>query len=173
MWLLLKSYTFARQAERLSISQPALSQQIARLEADLGVTLFVRDRRRVALTEAGEVLLTESRDLLVRSDRVVRLVREADRPQVLRVGLPEYANYCGVPEIIEAFRVRFPEITLEMSELNRLEQLEALSNERLDIGFMQRPVKAEGARVVLSGAHPFGASPARRASARRACPKYR
>ena len=160
---------FRRAAERLSISQPALSQQIARLEAGLGVTLFVRDKRKVALTEAGEVLLTESRDLLVRLDRVVRSVREADQPQVLRVGLPEYANYCRVPEILEAFRAQFPETTLEVSELNRLKQLEALRAGRIDVGFMQRPVEAEAlesrlaARIPLAlrlpAAHPLAGLP--------------
>src|SRR6516165_8278152 len=68
---------FGRAAERLHIAQPSLSHQIRSLEQQLGVTLLDRTSRRVELTPAGRVLLSEGRRLLAQSQRTIRLVRAA------------------------------------------------------------------------------------------------
>src|SRR3954452_19727816 len=77
-------------AARLYISQPALSQQIRALEQQVGLPLFVRHPRGMELTEAGEVLLAEARELLGRSERLERTVEElrSGRTRPLRIGLP-------------------------------------------------------------------------------------
>src|SRR3954464_10435966 len=77
-------------AARLFISQPALSQQIRALEEQVGVPLFTRHARGVALTEAGEVLLAEAREVLARSDRLEEAIDELGRGETagLRVGIP-------------------------------------------------------------------------------------
>lgn len=81
---------FGRAAQRLGIAQPPLSQRIRRLETDLGARLFERDSRHVELTEAGQILLAEARDLLARWDRTKALVGKAHRGEIdaLRVGVP-------------------------------------------------------------------------------------
>jgi DNA-binding transcriptional LysR family regulator len=80
---------FGRAADRLGIAQPPLSQRVKRLEAELDAKLFDRGRR-VTLTEAGEVLRAEARDLLSRWDRMTALVAKAERGEVdaLRAGVP-------------------------------------------------------------------------------------
>jgi DNA-binding transcriptional LysR family regulator len=66
---------FRRAAERLHLAQPSVSQQIRRLEAELGVPLFDRNRRGAALTPAGKVFLVEARDLLARADHAAAVAR--------------------------------------------------------------------------------------------------
>lgn len=66
---------FSRAAESLYLSQSALSKQIQDLEQELGVTLFERDRRSVSLTQAGQVLLPEAKTILMRSEKLVPLLR--------------------------------------------------------------------------------------------------
>jgi DNA-binding transcriptional LysR family regulator len=68
---------FRRAAERLYVAQPAVSEQIRKLEAELGVRLFDRTNRRVAITEAGAALLEESRRVLAHADAAQLAARNA------------------------------------------------------------------------------------------------
>ena len=82
---------FGRAAERLHIAGPSLSQQIKALERDLRVALFTRDRRSVALTAAGAVLLPKAQDLLGRADELRRLAVGLSDPDPVRLG---YVSWC-------------------------------------------------------------------------------
>ena len=86
---------FSRAAGRMYLSQPALSQQIRKLEQELGVALFHRTNNLVALTEAGLTLLEGARRVLVLVEQTSREAREVGGAEVrhLRVGFPEYANH--------------------------------------------------------------------------------
>ena len=70
---------YGRAADRLHITQPALSRQIRDLERALGVTLFDRTSRRVALSQAGRAVLSQARRALTESDRAIRLARRPGR----------------------------------------------------------------------------------------------
>ncbi len=137
---------FGRAAERVYLSQPALSQQIQKLEEDLEVTLFHRTKRRVELTEAGQVLLEGARRALVQVEQTVRAVREAGGAESsrLRVGFPEYANHTPIAEILQTFRKRYPDVELEEHEMFLLQQtprqVSGLRNGTLDVGFLLLPV---------------------------------
>jgi DNA-binding transcriptional LysR family regulator len=137
---------FGRAAGRVYLSQPALSQQIQKLEEDLGVTLFHRTKRRVELTEAGQVLLEGAHQVLMQVEQTVRVVREAGGAESsrLRVGFPEYANHTSVAEILQAFRKRYPDVELEEHEMFLLQQtprqVSGLRNGTLDVGFLLLPV---------------------------------
>jgi DNA-binding transcriptional LysR family regulator len=82
--------SFGRAAERLLIAGPSLSQQIKALERDLGVRLFDRDRRSVALTPAGSALLPDARDLIHRADELQRSARRRAGSEPVRLG---YVNW--------------------------------------------------------------------------------
>ena len=83
---------FSRAAESLYVSQSALSKQISELEQELGVALFDRDRRSVALTSAGQLLLPEAKDILMRSEKLVPLLRHEAED-----ALPDHPHRCRAP----------------------------------------------------------------------------
>ncbi|WP_067686839.1 LysR family transcriptional regulator [Nocardia jejuensis] len=135
---------FGRAAERLRIAQPALSQRIRKLEAELGARLLDRDSRRVELTEAGQILLAESRDLLARWDRTTSLVGKAHRGEIdaLRVGVPPELAGRVLAAILTAFESR--EVRVDLQELTTAEQVRLLADRQLDAGLLQHPVDVVG-----------------------------
>jgi DNA-binding transcriptional LysR family regulator len=129
-------------AARLYISQPALSQQIRVLEDQVGLPLFVRHPRGVALTEAGEALLREARDVLERSERLERTVEDLRRgaTESLRIAVPPGAPSTLLPELLAPLRVQRPDASVEVQELTTPEQLEALHAGSIDLGLVREPV---------------------------------
>jgi DNA-binding transcriptional LysR family regulator len=109
---------FSRAAENVGIAQPALSQQIIRLEEALGVKLFDRANKRVSLTPAGEVFVGEAQNVLVAAHRgidVVRRVSDGERDQV-RVGYPSSLGSSLLPALVRRFRQRCPAVGLTLVE---------------------------------------------------------
>ncbi|THF70316.1 LysR family transcriptional regulator [Deinococcus sp. Arct2-2] len=130
---------FTRAAERVNLSQPALSQQIRGLEDDLGVPLFLRTARGALLTPAGEVLLDEARRLLETAAHIVRRVRRTGGldDQAVRVGFDfvELGSVPPLPSLLTAFRTQFPEASVEIQVLPSDQLEQALLDDRLDIAF--------------------------------------
>ena len=159
--------SFSRAAERLNISQPPLSQQIQRLEKELGVQLFVRTKRKVELTEAGNIFLEEAQRTLFQADEAVRVAQRAGRGELGRlvIGFVGSSAYGFLPTAIRTFRERFPDIELTLKELTTMEQVEALRTEQIDLGFLrppifedsleQEPVQKEPFLIALSEKHPL------------------
>ncbi len=136
---------FSRAAGRMYLSQPALSQQVRKLELELGVTLFSRTKKHVELTEAGRILLEGARRVLVLVEQTAREAREVGGAEVrhLKVGFPEYANHTPVADALQTFRRRYPYVELEEYETLTLQetllQIDKLHRGTLDIGFMLKP----------------------------------
>jgi DNA-binding transcriptional LysR family regulator len=133
---------FGRAAARLHIAQPPLSQQILRLEAELGVELLRRNRRSVQLTDAGRLLLEQSRPLLAQADHLEQLLRQAGAGEVgrLAVGFVGSASYEALPRILREFRDRHPQVELRLDELTTAGQVAALNAGRIDVGLVRPPV---------------------------------
>ncbi|MFD2078181.1 LysR substrate-binding domain-containing protein [Actinopolymorpha cephalotaxi] len=126
-------------ARRLHVAQPTLSRQIAALERDLGVELFSRARRRLALTSAGEVFLAEAREILQRADKAKRDAQRAARGEVgtLRLGYVQSATYDALPRIAGPFRSQSPGIRLDVQAMTTLRQIAALRAGTLDVGLLR------------------------------------
>jgi DNA-binding transcriptional LysR family regulator len=124
------------------IVQPALSRQIRALEQELGVRLFDRDRRGVALTPAGAVFLEEARGLLEHVARAVEAAQRADRGELgsLRIGYVPAMVSTGLPEMVRRFRERYADVDVRLQEMTPAMQVEALLRERVDVGFVRGPV---------------------------------
>lgn len=131
---------FTRAAAVLQMSQPPLSQQISQLEGELGVQLFERGPRHVALTDAGEIVLAEARRVLAGVGELKQVAAGAiggltSRP--LRLGCIPSGFTELLPAVVPVFRRRNPAVTLLISSLDIYDQTRALRRGELDIGVLR------------------------------------
>jgi DNA-binding transcriptional LysR family regulator len=158
---------FGRAAQRLRIAQPALSQQIQRLERELSVQLLHRTSRSVELSVAGVALLASARGLLADARRAVDTTRRAGLGDVgvLRLGFAASGAFGILPDILRTFRKKFPDVLLEFYDGPLELPIERLENGSLDIAIARGPVQnprvrvellyREGICAVLPDAHPL------------------
>ncbi|WP_150293802.1 LysR family transcriptional regulator [Sphingobium estronivorans] len=128
---------FSRAAERLNMAQPPLSRQIQQLEHEVGATLFDRDARPMALTEAGRLFYEHAVQVTRRLDELKDAMRSfvnANRPRFV-VGFVPSVLYARLPNIIRNFRKAVPEVELSLVEMMSIEQIVALKEGRIDVGF--------------------------------------
>lgn len=134
---------FGRAAELLGISQPPLSQQIQALEQELGVRLFERSNRHVALTDAGRLFLEETRQTLAQVSKSVDVVRRAEQGEIgeLQIGFTSSSPFVSIiPQAVFAFRQAFPAVHLNLQEMTSREVSQALVDKKLQVG-MIRPLE--------------------------------
>ncbi len=129
---------FRRAAERLHVSQPALSVQIRQLEEELGAILLDRDRHHVALTAAGKVFLDHAHRLLRAADEAARAAGRASRGETgrLAIGFIAQLSYEWLPTVLRNFRRRYPDVEISLTELTPTRQIEELENRQLDLGII-------------------------------------
>ena len=124
-----------RAAAREHIVQSALSQQLARLERELGVLLLERTTHHVQLTRAGGALLIEARQILAHVNRAAIVTqRAASSTPTLRVGIVD-AGYDSMPQILRQVQQQHPDLEIHQVELGVPEQFKLLADGRLDVGF--------------------------------------
>ena len=134
---------FGRAAERLHIAQPPLSQQIRRLETELGEALLYRTTRRVELSPAGEVLLARAREILAAADSAVDDAQRAARGEYgrLAIGFTGSCTYAMLPALAAAMREELPGVVLDLhGELLTPAQVARLIDGTLDLGLLRPPV---------------------------------
>jgi DNA-binding transcriptional LysR family regulator len=148
---------FGRAAERCHISQPAMSQQIRRLEQELDVRLAHRTKRVVSLTRAGSVYLAEARKILRQMDDAAAVALRTDRGEVgqLRLGVTAPALFVIYPEVAAIFRRRLPNVGLVVREMTTAEQEHALRRGDLDVGLVHPPLDDPGLATEEIGCAPF------------------
>jgi DNA-binding transcriptional LysR family regulator len=128
-------------AERIHVTQPAITRQIHDLEAELGVQLFERSHLGMKLTPAGTLFLREVRIAL---DILSSAARSAGRVAAglegsLCIGFVENASWDGVvPETFNHFQQIAPEVSLQLAALNTPEQFAGMMSDRIDGGFIYR-----------------------------------
>ena len=125
---------FGRAAAREHIVQSALSQQVQRLERELGVRLLERSTHQVSLTAAGVVFLAEARQILAHTDRAAAIARSAaGAAAALRVAIID-ASYDSMPQILHEVQARYPALVIHQVEASVPEQYRQLADGRLDVG---------------------------------------
>jgi len=162
---------FGRAAERCNVSQPALSEQVRKLEAHLGVTIFERTKRRVAVTAQGRVLLqhierllSEARNLLAQGGQ------DAGRLSgVLQLGAIETLGPYYLPGLLKLLRAALPAISLRLTENRTAALVERLRHGALDVilavldddmaTFSSAAVFHEPFCLALPPGHPLGSLP--------------
>jgi DNA-binding transcriptional LysR family regulator len=142
---------FRRAAERLHIAQPAVSEQVRKLEDELGVRLFDRTQRNVALTDAGAALLTEAYRVLRQAEAARLAARSAsDRPG-LRIGYVPTALRASIPRTLRRLVAAMPNLQTTMEPGSGLELVDAVRAGELDVAVVSLPVPAAGVRVTPLG----------------------
>jgi DNA-binding transcriptional LysR family regulator len=142
--ILAEELHFGRAAERIAIAQPALSQQIKVLEESLGTELFSRDKRKVKLTQVGQLFLPQARRVLEQAhqaEQVVRHLAEGVTGQ-LTIALSSLTLYTQLPSLIKTFQQNCPGIDVTVKELCTEEQLVAFKHNQIGVGFLHPPVYA-------------------------------
>jgi len=138
---LAESLHFGRAAERLHVSQPALSKRLRRIEERIGGPLFVRRYRDVRLTEAGRLLAERGRHLLSESAATVALSQRAARGEAgrLRIGIGIASLLGPLPKALLRFRGLHPGVLLELRDMSTPDQVQALRARAIDVGFVRLP----------------------------------
>jgi DNA-binding transcriptional LysR family regulator len=137
---------FTEAAKRLGIKQPPLTQRIRALEellsegqAPFEVKLFDRSKRPIGLTEAGQVFLAEAEQALIHLDRAIVRSRQASQGHIGRlvVGLTNVIANSILPEVVQLFQQRFPNVVIEMQEVLVEQQILKLKLKQIDVMFQQ------------------------------------
>ncbi len=128
---------FSRAAEVLHIAQPPLSRQIQQLEEELGVLLIDRSSRPLDLTEAGRFFYEQAGQILARTEHMREQTRKIGMSKRERyvIGCVGSTLYGGIPDLVRRMRRRWPDLDIEIRELMSTEQITALKERRIDIGF--------------------------------------
>ena len=127
---------FTRAAERLHIAQPPLSRQIQQLEEVLGVQLFERNTRPLRLTDTGRFFYTHALQLLAQTTELEAMTRRVAKiERKMSVGFVGSTLYGMLPRIIRRFRTEHPDIEMSLHEMSTMDQIKALKEGRIDVGF--------------------------------------
>jgi len=142
---------FTRAAERLNIAQPPLSRQIQQLEETLGVQLLERGSRPLKLTETGKFFYSHAAQLLAQTSDLESMTRRVGSiERTFSIGFVGSTLYGLLPKIIRRFRDENPTVELTLHEMSTMDQLRALKDGRIDVGFGRiRNEDANIRRVVL------------------------
>jgi DNA-binding transcriptional LysR family regulator len=129
---------FGRAAKRLRIAQPPLSQAIRKIESELGVQLFERTSRMVSATDAGRALATEARKVLASFDVAIAEARQAGgAASPLRIGCVPHLPIQPLLRFLGSLHERDPNLRVQVTHLNFLEQARFLSSGELELGIFQ------------------------------------
>ena len=162
---------FGRAAERLHMAQPPLSRQIRALEEELDTVLFLRTPKGVELTEAGQTLLDEVPNLLALAQRARDRTKRAGQGLIgqLDVGLFGSGVLDVIPRMLARFHAERPEVKIKLHNLTKAEQLQALHERRLSVGFNRlvpqedglviEPILREPLVVAMPDGHPLAVRP--------------
>lgn len=156
---------FGRAAAREHIAQSGLSQQIQRLEREIGVRLLDRSTHHVALTAAGTAFLAEARQVLASAEHAVAAAQRAGPPApTLQVGIVD-SGYDSMPQILRAVQERFPDLEIHQVEACVPEQFRLLAEGRIDVGFGRAShapgdvaselVRLDPLGVLVASGHPY------------------
>lgn len=149
-----------RAAERLNMAQPPLSRQIKQFEEEIGTDLFDRSARPLELTKVGRLVLEQALQVLGRMSEMRSMVDRAiaaDRRR-LSIGFVASTIYARLPPIIRELRASDPQLDLGLLELVSIDQVVALKDGRIDVGFGRIRFEDESVRRIVLRREPLVAA---------------
>jgi len=146
--------SFTRAAERLHMAQPALSQQMKNLEAELGTSLFIRGRKETQLTAAGKAFQPRAEALLMQAEAAKAVVSDVAhlRGGKLVIAAIPSVSACLLPTVIQKFSQQHGRVELQLIEDSSERVADCVESGRADIGFLQLPASkaAFDTRTIIS-----------------------
>lgn len=159
---------FTKAAEELHVAQPSISNAIKSLEDELGVKLFARDKRNVALTYEGRIFRPKVVQILELVDNTTKemIAMSKERNNIINIGIPPVVGGTILPKIFGDFQEKYPEIKIQILELGSNGIIKAIEDNEIDLGFYVLPKKKDDKletievlkgdiKVVLSKNHPL------------------
>jgi DNA-binding transcriptional LysR family regulator len=148
---------FGRAAARIGMAQPPFSQQILKLERDLGTALLLRTSRRVSLTPAGVELLQSAHDLIAQRDRMIERVKRTATGDagVLRIGFAASSAIGILPPIIQRLREQLPDVVLHLDDRDGIDFAALIRADALDAAIVRAPFQATGVVAEFLHREPF------------------
>lgn len=148
---LFRTLNFSQVAEKLGISQPALSKQIMSLEQELGVKLFDRSTTPLTVTPAGEIFFREAEKLLIQEDFVKKTMEEFSKGKrgSLTVGISPFRALYLIPEVAKKFKEKYPDIQLVLKEYSSDILRREVSEGKYDLALLNLPVDETALDVTL------------------------
>lgn len=140
--MLSETESFSQLAEKLNISQPALSKHILTLEKELGVQLFDRTTNPLSLTAAGEYLIKEARELLYKEDQMLRSMKQFSSGEKgdLTIGITPFRSAYLIPDIVKDVREKFPGVRVRLIEEGSEQLRKDAADGRFDFAVVNMPV---------------------------------
>lgn len=137
-----ESGNFSKAAEKLNITQPALSKQILMLEKELGVRLFDRSCNPMRLTAAGERFIKEAKELVFKEKQIKTLMQSYSSGERgrLSIGLSPFRCLYLMPDFAKKFRERYPEVEISISDANSEVIRRDVADGKLDLAILNLPV---------------------------------
>lgn len=135
--------SITKAAERLFITQPTLSRQIAELEEEVGSPLLVRTNRSVSLTAAGELLLCRAEEMIALEEKIIDELGTSPPGGTVSLGLAESYSANAVADVISVFRSKYPDVKFDLFTAMADLVLERIDKGLVDIGFLLEPVDVE------------------------------
>lgn len=132
-----KHLSFSETAKEFYMTQPAISHQISDLEHELGTKLFIRNARGVSLTRAGELFLEDAKRLLDLEEQAAARLRSIASSDYFRLTIGYLASPCRyfLPEVIARFRSKYPQVDINLKQLNALGVLSSIDRSEYNIYF--------------------------------------
>ncbi|MDV8153494.1 LysR substrate-binding domain-containing protein [Acinetobacter pittii] len=142
--------SFTKAAEKLFIAQPPLSRQIQNLESELGIQLFERGSRPLQTTQAGHFFYQHAVKLLSNAEEIKSMTKRIGLiERSMTIGFVGSLLYGLLPRIIYLFRQQQPHLNIQLMELSTTEQLQALKEGRIDVGFGRLRISDPAVRRIL------------------------
>ncbi|OXG04874.1 DNA-binding transcriptional LysR family regulator [Flavobacterium araucananum] len=142
---------FTKAAEKLFISQPPLSRQIIELEEEIQVRLFIRNNKKVELTEAGKYFKEEVTALFQHLERItIKTQKIAQNVSgEFRIAYISSIYSAVISELIQHLKVQFPYVNFKLFEISTTKQIDALEQGKIDLGIIRSPIKSTRIKAQL------------------------
>lgn len=137
-----ETLNFSQSADKLGITQPALSKQIQHLEKELGVTLFDRNHSPLTLTPAGEYFVRNARELVFREEQLRKGLEQFQIGESGRlvIGITPFRSLYIMPDLVKKIRARYPGVCISIQEVPSLQLRKEAAEGKYDLAIVNLPV---------------------------------